>query len=195
MNPLTIGRKSSVTLALAVAGVLGVAGIAEAQGTTGQGTTASSAQSPAAATPAIPAPSPHTGTTAPAPSSHSAAVPSGHASARAEQQIARLRRELHITSAQSQEWDSFAQVMRENAEHMDGLYEQQAQNSQTMNAVDGLKSYEQIEQAHVEDLQKLEPAFETLYNSLSDAQKREADELFRSRAAQHEPRPASSRTE
>jgi hypothetical protein len=47
-----------------------------------------------------------------------------------------------------------------------------------MTAVDNLKTYEAIADAHAEGLQKLVPAFETLYASMSEAQKKNADEVF-----------------
>ena len=100
-------------------------------------------------------------------------------SASVERHIAELHRDLKITAAQAGPWDAFAQTMRENAQHMDSLYKQRALGFETMNAVDGLRSYEQIAQAHLEDLQKLEPAFATLYASMSEAQKQTADRLFR----------------
>ena len=39
--------------------------------------------------------------------------------------------------------------------------------------------------ANAQDMQKLSTAFQTLYSSLSDEQKKNADEVFRARAAQH----------
>jgi len=193
MTARCFGRTGPATLALVVAGAMGMAGMARAQGTAGG--TAGAVPPPVVTPPAASAtPGRANATSTPAATGRTADAGTGHASAAAEQRIARLRRELHITSAQSQQWDAFAQVMRENAEHMDGLYAERAQGVQGMTAVDGLKSYEQIAQAHVEDLQKLEPAFETLYNALSDAQKRTADQLFRSRA-EHAARPAAARTE
>jgi hypothetical protein len=95
------------------------------------------------------------------------------------QHIARLHAALKITPAQSQQWDAFAQMMRENATHMEGLYQLRAHSAATMNALDSMKSSEQIAEAHAQDLQKLQPPFEALYNSMSDGQKKTADRLFR----------------
>ena len=41
----------------------------------------------------------------------------------------------------------------------------------------------QIEQQRAQDVQKLVPAFQTLYSSLSDQQKKTADQIFRNYAA------------
>ena len=61
-----------------------------------------------------------------------------------------------------------------------------------MTAVDNMQSYAQIEQQRAQDVQKLVPAFQTLYSSLSDQQKKTADEMFRNYAAQTR-RPATRR--
>jgi hypothetical protein len=45
--------------------------------------------------------------------------------------------------------------------------------------VDDLHSYGQIAAAHAEGIQKLLPVFTNLYASMSDAQKKTADEAFR----------------
>ena len=48
-----------------------------------------------------------------------------------------------------------------------------------MTAVDDLKSYGEIADAHANGIKKLTPVFADLYASMSDAQKKEADTLFR----------------
>jgi len=48
-----------------------------------------------------------------------------------------------------------------------------------MTAVDDLKMYQKFAQAHVDGLQNLISSFETLYNSMPDAQKKIADQVFR----------------
>ncbi|HLG89213.1 MAG TPA: Spy/CpxP family protein refolding chaperone [Alphaproteobacteria bacterium] len=97
---------------------------------------------------------------------------------RAEQRIKELHEKLHITQAQEPQWNSFVQVMRDNAEHMSSLIAQRDQNAGAT-AVDNLKSYEELTDAHAEGLKKLVPAFESLYASLSDDQKRVADTMFK----------------
>jgi hypothetical protein len=100
-----------------------------------------------------------------------------------ERRITDLHGKLHITSQQSQQWDQFAQVMRDNAREMDQIYKQRAQKLGSMSAVDNMQSYAQIEQQRAQDVQKLVPAFQTLYSSLSDQQKKTADQIFRNDAA------------
>jgi hypothetical protein len=122
-----------------------------------------------------PPPAPHT--------THHARAHHGPASDQVEQHIKRVHDELQITPSQGTQWEAFAQVMRNNARHMDGLYKGRAQVAATMNAVDSLKSYEQMAEAHLQDLQKLEPAFEALYNVMDDRQKRAADHMFQNNPA------------
>lgn len=50
-----------------------------------------------------------------------------------------------------------------------------------MNAVEDFKSYGEIAQAHADGIQKFIPVFEALYNSMSDAQKKNADAVFANR--------------
>jgi hypothetical protein len=48
-----------------------------------------------------------------------------------------------------------------------------------MSAVEDLKSYSEIAEAHADGLKKFIPVFEPLYASMSDAQKKDADKLFK----------------
>jgi hypothetical protein len=52
-----------------------------------------------------------------------------------------------------------------------------------MSAVDNMQSFAQIEQQRAQDTQKLVPAFQALYASLNDQQKKTADQLFRNYTA------------
>ena len=100
---------------------------------------------------------------------------------RVEQHITELRAQLRITPAQQSQWDQFAQVMRDNAKNMDQVLEQRAAGFATMNAAEDMQSYAQIAEQHAQDTQKLATAFQTLYGSLSDEQKKNADAVFRAR--------------
>jgi len=109
-----------------------------------------------------------------------AAAPSG--SAPVEARIKDLHKRLKITDAQKPQWDALAQVMRDNAQAMVDLQKQRVADVQSMNAVEVVKSYAEVIQAHADGMKKFIPAFEALYNSLSDAQKKIADSMFRGRA-------------
>ena len=98
-----------------------------------------------------------------------------------EQRITSLHAALKITPAdQGAQWNAVAQAMRENATSMDKLIATNRSTApQSMNAVDDLKTYQKIAQAHVDGLKNLTSAFSTLYDAMPDAQKKVADEVFR----------------
>jgi len=104
---------------------------------------------------------------------------------RVEERIASLHEQLGITSAQETQWNDFAQVMRDNASHMQQRLTQRSQDFGQMSAVDNLNSYASIAEEHAQDMQRLASAFQPLYASLSDEQKRTADEVFRYRPRRH----------
>jgi protein CpxP len=129
---------------------------------------------------------PQTATPTPAPQ---AAAPAGHTTPRrlapqaVEQHINRLHEELQITPAQQQQWDQFAQVMRDNAADMRQAIEQRGTQLASMNAAQDMQSYAQLSEQHAQDMQKLSAAFQPLYDSMSPEQKQNADAVFRGRAA------------
>ncbi|MDP9585536.1 hypothetical protein ACN9MG_16875 [Burkholderia ambifaria] len=69
--------------------------------------------------------------------------------------------------------------MRDNAGTMDALRRARTSHANTMSAVDDLKSYGQVADVHADGIRRLTPAFQMLYDSMSDAQKRNADLIFR----------------
>jgi periplasmic protein CpxP/Spy len=98
-----------------------------------------------------------------------------------EQRITTLHAALQITPAEDSEWNAVAQAMRDNAAAMDALVAQtRATAPQNMTAVDELRSYQKLAQAHVDGLKNLTASFATLYASMPDAQKKIADEVFES---------------
>jgi protein CpxP len=108
---------------------------------------------------------------------------------RVEQRIADMHATLHITSAQEKQWDSFAQVMLDNAQAMDGVMGKRADPA-TLSAEQSLAEYAAITQQHAQNVQKLSTAFHMLYGSLSAEQKKSADEMFRSNAEQRDQKAA-----
>ena len=111
-----------------------------------------------------------------------AAPASGSAEiASVEARIKDLHKQLHITEAQKPQWDALAQVMRTNAQAMVDLQKQRASDAKSESAVEVIKSYEAVIDAHEDGMKKFVPPFEALYNSMSDAQKKTADSLFRNR--------------
>ena len=98
---------------------------------------------------------------------------------RVEQRIADLHARLHITPDEQALWDKFAQVMRDNAQHMRQTADDRAAKIKTMNASENMQSYAQIAMQHAQDVQNLASAFQPLYASLSLDQQRTADVMFR----------------
>jgi protein CpxP len=102
--------------------------------------------------------------------------------AKVEAHIKALHSKLHITSAQETQWSALAQVMRDNAHAIADLREEKAEQAKSMNAIEHLKAYAAITNAQAAGIHKFLPAFQALYDTMSDSQKKTADALFRSRA-------------
>ena len=96
-----------------------------------------------------------------------------------EQRITTLHAELKITPAEEAQWNNVAQAMRENASAMEKLVAaNRTTPPQSMTAVQDLQSYQKFAQAHVDGLKNLTSAFSSLYDSMSDPQKKNADQVF-----------------
>ena len=98
---------------------------------------------------------------------------------RTEARIKDLHARLKITPAQEDLWNKVTQVMRDDAKKMDTLNQARFEKAKTLTAIDDLKSYSEIAQAHADGLKNFIPVFETLYVAMSDDQKKDADSLFR----------------
>jgi hypothetical protein len=122
----------------------------------------------------------------PGPALASATAGTASKTDRVEARISELHVKLRITPAQEELWNNVTQVMRENAKTMETLTKARSAHESTMTAVEDLKSYGAIAEAHADGLKKFIPAFEPLYVSMSDAQKKNADILFH-----HQGRPKS----
>ena len=128
----------------------------------------------------------------PASSASGPAAVSGQPTARhrhedgVEQQIADLHAKLQITPAQSERWEQFAQVMRDNARGIDAAFDHRVQALPGMTAPENVKSYAAVATEHAQDVEKLVPAFQVLYDTMSDSQKRQADQVFRDNFTHHE---------
>jgi hypothetical protein len=138
--------------------------------------------------PASPAPMAPAAGTSPPSSAAMSSAPSAkpRSDTQVEARITQLHKELKITSAQESDWSKLAQDMRDNAHDMSSLLQERnaAAKAHPMTAVDNLKNYEQITDAHADGLKKLVPDFETLYGEMSPAQKKAADTVFNQRVNQ-----------
>jgi periplasmic protein CpxP/Spy len=120
---------------------------------------------------------------APAPTAHAPARSKGTQADRVEARIKSLHAQLKITPDEEQQWTVVAQTMRDNAQAIDQLVQQRTAQRGSMNAVEDMKSYQGIAQAHADEMQKLVPAFEALYDKMPDTQKKHADVVFNQRTA------------
>ena len=96
-----------------------------------------------------------------------------------QQRITDLHASLKITPAEETQWNGVAQAMHENAAAVDKLVATNGTTSpQNLSAIQELQIYQQLAQAHVDGLENLTAAFSTLYNVMSDGQKKVADRVF-----------------
>ncbi len=98
--------------------------------------------------------------------------------------INELHTKLKITPAQEDQWKKVAETMRENAITMETLIQARKDKMGTMNAVEDLKSYRDVSDAHTATITKFITVFEPLYASMSPDQKKSADIIF-SNVGQH----------
>ncbi len=94
-----------------------------------------------------------------------------------EAHIKKLHDQLMIKPAQEDAWAKVAQVMRDNASGMTTLMDER-QGKGMMSAVDDLKSYQAIVQAHADGLKNLVDAFQPLYDAMPADQQKNADKVF-----------------
>jgi LTXXQ motif family protein len=98
---------------------------------------------------------------------------------RIEGRIAFLKAELKITDAQTAQWNALADTMRkDDAARRERMHQARATHAGAPNALDALAKREQSAEARVESVRSFAAAFRPLYASLSDEQKRTADELL-----------------
>jgi hypothetical protein len=104
-----------------------------------------------------------------------AAAPAPSGGSEVDRDIADLRKQLKITPQQEAQFNAFADVMRSNAQELDT---QMRQGSQSPNAVETLKQAQQLTETQAAGLKRLVPALQSLYDTLSDQQKKVADKVI-----------------
>ena len=96
-----------------------------------------------------------------------------------EGRIAFLKAELKITDAQQPQFDKVAAAMRDNAAAMRQVFESMPGSGDTPpNAVQRLEMRAKLATLRAQASQRTLDAFKPLYDSLSDEQKKTADELL-----------------
>ena len=92
-----------------------------------------------------------------------------------EANILELHQKLQITAAQEPQFGAVANVMRDNA-RLEASVPQPTANA---TAVDDLRVYIKYSELELAGLKKMLPPLESLYATLSPAQKKAADAIFR----------------
>lgn len=95
-----------------------------------------------------------------------------------ERHITELHAQLKITAAEEAQWKTVAETMRENAKNLDEAIDKRDATVVSATAIDSLTSYSKIAQVHADGVKKLASAFSGLYSVMSDAQKKQADDVF-----------------
>lgn len=116
---------------------------------------------------------------APAAQPAAPAAPHGRAADMVETRIKTLHDQLHITAAQADQWNAVAGVMRDNARSYAQLIKDESKNAATMTAVEDLRAYQKIAEAHAAGVGRLVAVFQPLYDTMSPEQKKTTDEVFR----------------
>jgi hypothetical protein len=100
----------------------------------------------------------------------------------AQQHLTELRNILGITASEQPAWNQFAETALGNARTLDQLYRQRAETLPSMNAVQNMRSFAQIESQKASNVQRALPAFESLYAELTPGQRQAADQVLRNYA-------------
>ena len=93
-----------------------------------------------------------------------------------EANISELHQKLQITPAQEPQFNAVANVMRDNARLEESAPQQPPANA---TAVDDLRTYIKYSELELAGLKKMLPPLEALYATLSPAQRKSADAIFR----------------
>ena len=99
-----------------------------------------------------------------------------------EGRIAFLRAELKITDAQMSAWNAFADALRVNAKKLGevraAMMSRSGAGQQPLTLADRLDLQEQWLVARLEGIRTIKPAFVSLFSTLTDEQKKTANELL-----------------
>ena len=96
-----------------------------------------------------------------------------------EARIKTLHGQLKITPEQEQAWTTVANQMRDNAKARAETHQQRLTSEQTATAPDMINAYAKSMETQADAVHKFSSAFQPLYDSMSDQQKKTADAVFR----------------
>ena len=107
-----------------------------------------------------------------------------------EGRIAFLKAELHITDAQTAQWNAVADALRDGDKTMRDAWAQLRPSGDAKpSALDRLAGMQKIAEIRADTLSKLLAAVKPLYETMSDDQKKAADELLAGRFGRMHHRP------
>lgn len=102
----------------------------------------------------------------------------GKAPIYAQGRIAFLKAELAITDAQAKVWEDYANTLKKNMESMQSMRQSMMSAQSEKTPVARLDAHIKAMEGRLQALKDVKPALGALYDSLSDDQKKKADELL-----------------
>ncbi|KAB8124100.1 hypothetical protein D3W54_07680 [Komagataeibacter medellinensis] len=123
--------------------------------------------------------------TASNPTASLAHTPRDLAPEQVEAHIKALHDQLRITKKQEALWTPFAEDMRANGQRLHDAIEARREKLPQMNAVENMQSYADLVEERARDMQTLNSAFASLYDSFSKKQRKNADTLFAQGDTEH----------
>lgn len=102
----------------------------------------------------------------------------GDGSTHAAGRIAFLKAELGITDAQQAAFDDYAAALKKNFESMQQMRSSMMSNMQASKVSDRFDAHLKAMESRIEALKQVKPALDKLYASLSDEQKKKADNVL-----------------
>lgn len=103
---------------------------------------------------------------------------SGDASTFAEGRIAFIKAELAITDGQKDVWDAYAAALRKNLENMQHMRATMMGATRPATPVDRLNLHISTMESRLQALKDVKPALAALYATLSEDQKKSAEDVF-----------------
>jgi hypothetical protein len=97
-----------------------------------------------------------------------------------EARIKELHDKLGVTADQEGKWKDVADAMRETAKDVRAKVTERTEKAadKPVTAVDELKTYAEMAEAHYDGAKRIIGPFEKLYDAMTPEQKKDADELF-----------------
>ena len=100
------------------------------------------------------------------------------ASAFSEGRIAFLKAELGVTDAQKSAWEAYAAALKKNLEGMQAARQTMMKVMQATSPVERVDARISMMESRLSTLKDIKPVLGTLYNGLTDDQKKKADQLL-----------------